>query len=464
MNPNMTPVAQSSPSPTTPESILVVGAGVFGLSTTLSLLLSPHYTSTRITLLDTHAPIDGLDSSDSFNPHAASIDTSRIIRADYANPLYSRLAEQAQQHWRTDFTRDGIYHESGLAIVAERGQSGWEYIEKSRQNVGCKAGEEVRGLDSVEEIKKALKTGGSTGSAGYINYRSGWADASAAMAEMRRRVDEAARQQGRKLWKRGKAIELLCAEPKPSTKRRKITGIRLSSGETLTASLTILATGAWTGSLLDLRGRAEASAQVLAYIAITPHERAQLQEMPVVLNLSSGLFAMPPSSSSPNSTFKIARHGYGYRNPVRVTSSPRTISLPSAHFTPIPSEGAHACRQLAQDLLPAFADRDFCATRLCWYTDTPRGDFIIDYPAESEGLFLATGGSGHAFKFLPVIGEKIVQAVEGRLEREYRDLWKWPEQTVEGFRGTEDGSRGGRRGMLLDEEWGKGWERGGSKL
>jgi sarcosine oxidase/L-pipecolate oxidase len=31
-----------------------------------------------------------------------------------------------------------------------------------------------------------------------------------------------------------------------------------------------------------------------------------------------------------------------------------------------------------------------------------------------EGLFLATGGSGHGYKFLPVIGERIVDVVEGR--------------------------------------------------
>ena len=465
----------SLPVPNSQSSILIIGAGVFGLSTTLSLLFAPHYASTRITLLDTHAPPPNSAPSDSYNPHAASIDNSRIIRADYSNPLYTRLAEKAQENWRNEYAKKGIYRESGIVIVGERGNRGWEYLEKSRSNVGSATqshGEgNVQGLNSPEDIKNALNTGGTSGSAGYINHAGGWADAAAAMADVRQRVDEEARKQGRRVWKRGKAVELLYSEDRHSAhpsntkhKRQKITGVRFESGETMQAELIILAAGAWTGALIDLRGCAEATAQVLAYISLTPSERSQLQSMPVLLNLGTGLFAIPPSPA-PDSMFKIARHGYGYRNPTPITDptilKPRTVSLPAEHFSPIPPEGANACRDFLKDLVPWLADRPFIQTRICWYTDTPKGDFLIDYHPDIEGLFLATGGSGHAFKFLPVIGEKIVEAVEGRLEPELRDLWAWPE-AVDGFEGTEDGSRGGRKGMFLQEEWERVGEIGGT--
>ena len=46
-------------------------------------------------------------------------------------------------------------------------------------------------------------------------------------------------------------------------------------------------------------------------------------------------------------------------------------------------------------------------TRLCWYLDTPDEDWIIDEVAGYGSLFIATGGSGHAFKVphisLPVV-------------------------------------------------------------
>ncbi len=42
----------------------------------------------------------------------------------------------------------------------------------------------------------------------------------------------------------------------------------------------------------------------------------------------------------------------------------------------------------------------------CMYTYSPDEDFIIDYlPGSNENIVLATGFSGHGFKFVPVVGE-----------------------------------------------------------
>lgn len=100
----------------------------------------------------------------------------------------------------------------------------------------------------------------------------------------------------------------------------------------------------------------------------------------------------------------------------------------------------------------SLANRPFTKARICWYTDTPHGDFLITYHPDFEGLFLATGGSGHGYKFLPIIGEKIVDCVEGRCPEEFREKWKWPAQRMDVVI-TEDGSRGGRPGMVLGEEF-----------
>lgn len=85
----------------------------------------------------------------------------------------------------------------------------------------------------------------------------------------------------------------------------------------------------------------------------------------------------------------------------------------------------------------------------------PKGDFLVTYHPAHPGLFLATGGSGHGYKFFPVLGEKIVDALEGRLEHELNELWKWPESTDD-FDGTEDGSRSGPKGLVLVDEMAKG--------
>ena len=56
---------------------------------------------------------------------------------------------------------------------------------------------------------------------------------------------------------------------------------------------------------------------------------------------------------------------------------------------------------------------------------TATGDWIIDYHPSYKNLFVATGGSGHAFKFLPILGDKIVDCLLGRCPQELREKWKW---------------------------------------
>jgi sarcosine oxidase/L-pipecolate oxidase len=53
---------------------------------------------------------------------------------------------------------------------------------------------------------------------------------------------------------------------------------------------------------------------------------------------------------------------------------------------------------------------------MCWYTDSPDGDWVIGHYPGDSGLVLATGGSGHAFKFLPTLGKLVVDAIENKLD------------------------------------------------
>jgi hypothetical protein len=78
----------------------------------------------------------------------------------------------------------------------------------------------------------------------------------------------------------------------------------------------------------------------------------------------------------------------------------------------------------------------------CADSNSATGDFIVDYHPEKKGLFLATGGSGHGFKFLPIIGHHIVDILEGVEGAEYKAKWKWPQQRE--LVVTKDGSRGGQ--------------------
>ncbi|KAH8598747.1 fructosyl amino acid oxidasesarcosine oxidase [Bisporella sp. PMI_857] len=442
-----------------PSSILIIGSGVFGLSTAYALAQRPSYSNTKITIID-RSPFPAPDSS--------SIDTSRIIRADYSIPAYSSLAASASTQWRdpspSSFGANGRYSETGLVLVANKGKQGETYVQKSYVNVKAATeaagqGKKIEELDSPEKIAQVVGSGGGSGDWGYINRSSGWADAGAAMAHLHSLVVATKRVE----FVTATVESLLSSPSNPST----IKGVILINGKELYADLTILAAGAWSGSLIDLQGRCTATGQVLCYLHITPAEQAQYENNPVLLNMSTGLFVIPPR----NNILKVARHAYGYLNPVSIplptpsgSDDKRereeiTISLPrTVHddpTLPVPAEGLRACRQALAEMYPSLADRPFTHGRICWYSDTPTGDFLITYHPSYPNLFLATGGSGHGYKFLPVIGDKIVDCVEGNTPEEFRELWKWPEKGMEDCF-TEDGSRGGKPGMVLDEELRKG--------
>ncbi|KAL2021278.1 hypothetical protein VTK56DRAFT_7357 [Thermocarpiscus australiensis] len=468
-----------------PSSILIIGSGVFGLTTALALTRRQIFANCSITVVDRADP----SQPGAFpSPDAASTDSSRIIRADYADPAYAALGEEAQTEWckqnkPTDLGAQGRYHEAGLVLVADaapadgapssKKKTGMDYARQSWANVLSLASKDpalasrIRELPNPDAIRDAVGTGGSSGSWGYLNQNSGWADAAASMAWLFDKVQ----QTGRVNFVAGTVVSLAHNDT-------AVTGARLSDGRVLHADLVVVAAGAWTGGLVDLGGQAVATAQVMGYLELTESEQAQLSRMPVLLNLSTGLFVMPPTT---NRILKVARHAYGYINPTPIDppplplspqiSSPKpttpvSISLPRTHLTsaplPLPAEGASDLRRALREMvpLPSLADRPFAKTRLCWYSDTATADFLVDYHPRWRGLFVATGDSGHAFKFLPVLGDKIADCIARARPPQFEDKWEWKEAAataagVETPVVTEDGSRGGVPYLVLADELAK---------
>src|SRR3954447_26544210 len=117
-----------------PSQILIVGAGEMGISTARALICNPKYDSSKITVLDAPPQLP--------NPSGSSVDTSRIIRADYACLPYAKLGLEAQRLWRdtsdTGWGGQSRYHENGIVLTANTG-AGW-YVQNSLENVRKLAG------------------------------------------------------------------------------------------------------------------------------------------------------------------------------------------------------------------------------------------------------------------------------------------------------------------------------------
>ncbi|KAL8670494.1 MAG: hypothetical protein Q9168_004976 [Polycauliona sp. 1 TL-2023] len=461
------------------------------LSTALAILSSSLYDETHLTIVDSGlTDLDLLQSDElpRYTPsaHTASIDSSRIIRPDYANPAYSKLAAEAQEAWRSGYGGEGVYHESGLAVVA--GKSGNEYVEAACRNVEDKEATNVERLNNPQDIKAILglpsdycpgreqaEDAEQLGTTGYINRSSGWANAEGAMrTQMRRILEEHRRDPSRLTLRRAKAKHLLFS-PTSNDSKPRVCGVQLTDSSSLRADLIILATGAWTPSLLDLTGRVQSTAQCLAYLPLTSSEAEAMSAMPVLLNLSTGYFVIPPAqnSASPSACppsrqspetvvythhLKVAGHCHGYLSPTPITiptTPSRTInlcpSLPSS--SPVPPPALKSLRAFISSIFGPTAplsSRPFASSRLCHYTDTPTGDFLITYHPDYSNLFLCTGGSGHGFKFLPVLGREVLKIMERRGDGEWARLWSWKDQKHVG-EWMGDGSRGGEKGVLLED-------------
>jgi glycine/D-amino acid oxidase-like deaminating enzyme len=70
--------------------------------------------------------------------------------------------------------------------------------------------------------------------------------------------------------------------------------------------------------------------------------------------------------------------------------------------------------------LPELANAQIVKTRICVYCDTVDEHFWIAPHPDVAGLVVATGGSGHAFKFAPLLGEWIARALEGDVVPRFR--------------------------------------------
>lgn len=142
---------------------------------------------------------------------------------------------------------------------------------------------------------------------------------------------------------------------------------------------------------------------------------------------AGGLYGFARSS---NGYIKIGYRGQKYTNPQTQTdgavrSVPITRWTTPASTRQFPQQAASVIQNFIKEYIPELQS---CAmkSRLCWYTDTFDNHFIVDYVPGKDGLMVATGGSGHGFKFLPNLGRYVVDRIEGVDDGTgLSKLWRW---------------------------------------
>jgi len=201
----------------------------------------------------------------------------------------------------------------------------------------------------------------------------------------------------------------------------EVLGVEAEDGTRHLADRVILACGGWMDSVIDTKGQCLAKAWCLVHIQLTEEEAAKWKGMPVINNRMLGYMFEPDAEGR---QLKIAPHSVGYTHYVSPGKSfPRAKS--SYPSDGIPTEAKEGIRELLRDTLPDLADRPFGYERMCWDADSKDAHFLITDHPEHRNMYIAGGASAHGFKFFPIIGNHIMQLLEGRLEPELKEAWQW---------------------------------------
>jgi len=383
------------------RTVLVVGAGIFGVAAALEL----RRRGCTVSLLDV-GPVP--------HPDAASTDVSKIVRLDYGSvEPYTALMERAMQGWRAwnrSFATP-LFHEDGLLVLGRAPllPGGFEH---DSMDVLARRGHAVERLGGDDIRRRFPAWNSARFDAGYWNPQGGWAESGAVVAALL----------GQALSE-GVALHGRCGMRGLLRDGNRVLGAFDDHDTAHHADDVVVAAGAWTPTLLpELAGTLAAVGQtVLRFRPAHPERFAGPQFPAFTADIGrTGFYGFPALADG---TVKIGNHGTG--RPMSA-DEPRVV------------DGAEESRFRAflAEALPELADAPLAASRLCLYCDTADRHFLIDRDPQSPGLLVATGGSGHAFKFAPVLGELIADALEGRVN-EWSHLFAWRGAPSQAQRGDQ---------------------------
>ena len=217
---------------TSNSSFLIVGAGVFGVSTAYHIIKK--WPKASVTLVDR-------DSYEADSRVAASWDWNKVVRADYDDIVYCQLGLEAQDVFKNEPLWKPYFHETGIYWIC-RSDYAQEVIDNYKK-LGREA--DLRAVP-VEEARKMHN--GLFDEADYtgvkevlVNKTSGWAAAGDCLTAVTRECV--------RLGVKYVTVEVATLQ---FEENGRCYGLKTQRGDVLTASHVVLSTGAFTPKLLEL--------------------------------------------------------------------------------------------------------------------------------------------------------------------------------------------------------------------
>lgn len=324
-----------------------------------------------------------------------------ILRTHYKDRELVRIARDSLVEYAGFEGRNGTsigFHRCGVVTLAGPGQAQWQ--ERVRENVATmrELGVEVELVDAAR--LRALFPGAVVreGSLASFEPQAGFVDPALALAGFAAR----ARKRGAEL-REGVEVQELRIE------RGRVVGAKTSAGEVACEQLLVVA-GPWTRALLARHGlefplkvvRPENIYLGVPELGSVPGSARTLRGgHPVLIDLELGCYARCEPDQHRT---RAGRVDYDVDH---VLDDPDTLD------EEVGPEMKTWARATLAARMPSYTHRPDAGALAAWYTLTPDAQALIGPVRGVEGLWIASGFSGHGFKLAPSIGEGLAQMLHG---------------------------------------------------
>lgn len=395
------------------ESVLIVGCGVFGLSTALELAEKGYQ-------------VTAIDAYEVPSPWSAAADYNKIIRTEYNDIEYTKLSVEAVKQWRSNPIFKGTYNECGRVLITPELHEGRKKFELD----GIKNLQSIKGEGTKIQIFK----GGNKLAQIFSELRLNTVEEN---VELKWNPETALGHAAKSLtavYKQAEAkgVKFIFGS-KGEARRVVVQGknelIETVDGTQYTADKIIISAGAASGKLIDLKQQQSATALFVTHLKLTEKEFEQYKNLPIVFDSYLGYFFPPDPDTR---VMKIALPGSGASHFVtdpfdgsKQQSLPRY--KPQNPNDTMPRSGLTETKKLLGKYVPELAYHRLFGHKACWIADTSDSHFIIDKVPAYNKILVASGDSGHGFKLLPIIGKYIVKRLQNTLDPKLADIWRWKE-------------------------------------
>ncbi len=353
--------------------IVVVGAGIMGASIAFQLAKQSRR---RVVVVDERPPVGGISGR-----------TFGQIRQHYSNALMVEMAIRGFDvisNWRTEVgVGDPGYVKLGYMLLVVEAQ-----VEACKRNValGQSLGVDTRfaSPDEIKALEPTLVTADLAG--GAYEPNGGYIDVTRMVLSWL-----GAAQAGGVTLRSGLRVDAI------ATKGRKVAGVETAQGR-IEAPIVVAAIGPWTTDLLAPLGVDVPIARRRLDMAILKQRPGKPQIRTCITDGNSNVVMRPDMGP-----YLLA---VAYPNEMPEVTDP-------ASAAPAADEASHRERleKAFAERLPDFVDAEIVRTVSGAYDITPDFHPILGWAPALDGLYLATGFSGHGLKLSPAVGECVAAAV-----------------------------------------------------